>query len=157
MTTVFHDEDADLATLAGNTIAVIGYGNQGRSQALNLRDSGLAVVVGNVADASRARAAADGFEVMDPGDAVGRADVVMLLVPDEVMPELYARDVAPRIRPGSCVVFASGYNVAFRLIVPAANLDVVLLAPRMIGPGVRDRYVERKGFPSFVAVHQDAT
>ena len=88
---------------------------------------------------------------------MARADVVMLLIPDEVMPEVYARDVAPGLRPGACVSFASGYNVAFGLIVPAAEVDVILLAPRMIGPGVRDRYLDGKGFPSFVAVHQDAT
>jgi ketol-acid reductoisomerase len=115
------------------------------------------VVVGNIGDAARARAAAEGFEVLDLADAAARADVAMLLVPDEIMPEIYARDVAPRLRAGACVSFASGYNVAFALIAPAASLDVVLVAPRMIGPGVRDRYVEGKGFPSFVGVHQDAT
>jgi ketol-acid reductoisomerase len=157
MTTVYHDEDADLATLTGQTIAVVGYGNQGRSQALNLRDSGLSVIVGNIRDQARARAADEGFTALDVAEAAARADVVMLLIPDEIMPEVYARDVAPRLRTGACVVFASGYNVAFGLITPAQELDVVLLAPRMIGPGVRDRYVVGKGFPAFVAVHQDAT
>ncbi len=157
MATVFHDEDADLAALAGETIAVVGYGNQGRSQALNLRDSGLAVIVGNIGDAARERAAADGFAAFAIAAAVERADVVMLLVPDEVMPEVYARDVAPHLRAGGCVSFASGYTVAFGQIVPAADLDVVMVAPRMIGPGVRDRYVAGKGFPSFVGVHRDAT
>lgn len=157
MATVYHDEDADLAALAGGVIAVVGYGNQGRSQALNLRDSGLRVIVGNIPDASRDRAAAEGFPVCDVAAAAERADVVMLLVPDEVMPAVWARDLAPTLRAGSCVSFASGYNVAFGLVTPDAALDVVLVAPRMIGPGVRDRYVEGRGFPSFVAVHQDAT
>jgi ketol-acid reductoisomerase len=157
MATVYHDEDADLGALAGETIAVIGYGNQGRSQALNLRDSGLRVLVGNIGDAARAQAAAEDFEVLDVAAAAARADVVMLLIPDEVMPEVYTRDVVPGLRPGNCVSFASGYNVAFGLIAPAANLDVVLVAPRMIGPGVRDRYLAGEGFPSFVTVHQDAT
>src|SRR5262245_54167861 len=156
-TTVYHDEDADLTVLSGATIAVVGYGNQGRSQALNLRDSGLSVVVGNVGDAARERAAAEGFAVADIADAVARADAVLLLIPDEVMPEIYARDVAPHLRPRACVSFASGYNVAFGLIVPAPELDVVLLAPRMNGPGVRDRFVAGQGFPAFVAVHQDAS
>jgi len=156
-TIIYHDEDADLGALTGETIAVIGYGNQGRSQALNLRDSGLRVVVGNIGDAARQRAADDGFEAGAIPDAVRRADVVMLLIPDEVMPEVYARDVAPGLEPGDCVAFASGYNVAFGKIAPAADLDVVLVAPRMIGPGVRDRYLDGKGFPSFVAVHHDAT
>jgi ketol-acid reductoisomerase len=157
MATVYHDEDADIGALAAETVAVIGYGNQGRSQALNLRDSGLRVIVGNIGDAARARAAEEGFEVFDVAGASARADVVMLLIPDEVMPEVYGRDVVPGLRAGKCISFASGYNVAFDLIAPARDLDVVLLAPRMIGPGVRDRYVEGKGFPSFVAVHQDAT
>src|SRR5262245_47962011 len=140
MATVYHDEDADLTVLAAETVAVIGYGNQGRSQALNLRDSGLRVIVGNIGDASGARAAAEGFPVHEVAAAAERADVAMLLIPDEVMPDVYARDVAPRLRRGACVSFASGYNVAFGLIVPDAALDVVLVAPRMIGPGVRDRY-----------------
>lgn len=157
MTTVYHDEDADLTDLDRETIAVVGYGNQGRSQALNLRDSGLRVIVGNIGDAARARAKSEGFETYDVAEASARADVLMLLIPDEVMPEVYGRDVAPRLRDGACLSFASGYTVAFDLVKPEASLDVVLVAPRMIGPGVRDRYVEGKGFPSFVAVHQDAT
>jgi len=157
MTTVYHDQDADLATLAGATIAVIGYGNQGRSQALNLRDSGLRVIVGNIGDAARARAKSEGFETLDVAEAAARADVLMLLIPDEVMPAVYTAEVAPRLPKGACLSFASGYTVAFGLVTPAASLDVVLVAPRMIGPGVRDRYVDGKGFPSFVAVHQDAT
>jgi len=156
-TIIYHDEDADLGVLASETIAVVGYGNQGRSQALNLRDSGLRVVVGNIGDAARQRAADEGFEAFSIADAVRGADVVMMLIPDEVMPEVYARDVVPGLRPGTCVSFASGYNVAFDKLTLAADLDVVLIAPRMIGPGVRDRYVDGKGFPSFVAVHQDAT
>jgi ketol-acid reductoisomerase len=154
---VYHDEDADLAAVSGETFAVVGYGNQGRSQALNMRDSGLRVIVGNIGDAARAKAAAEGFEAHDIADAVRRADVVLLLIPDEVMPEVWARDIAPALRPGACVSFASGYTVAFGLVVPPPTVDVVMVAPRMIGPGVRDRYVERKGFPSFVGVHQDAS
>jgi ketol-acid reductoisomerase len=157
MATVYHDEDADLAALEGETVAVVGYGNQGRSQALNLRDSGLRVIVGNIRDQARERAAADGFEAFDVAEAASRADVLMLLIPDEVMPEVLGRDAAPRLRAGACLSFASGYTVAFNLVVPAANLDVVLVAPRMIGPGVRHRYEQGRGFPSFVAVHQDAT
>src|SRR4029453_5976428 len=84
-------------------------------------------------------------------------DVIMLLIPDEVMPEVYGRDVAPGLRAGKCVSFASGYKIPFDLLTPGPELDVFLIPPRMIGPGVRDRYVEGKGFPSFVGVHQDAT
>ena len=157
MSRIYHDADADLDTLKGRTIAVVGYGNQGRSQALNLRDSGLEVVVGNLRDAYAEQAEADGFTVLSIEDACARADVVMLLIPDEVMPEAYAKRVAPGLEAGDLVCFASGYNVAFGLIEPADDLDVVLVAPRMIGAGVRDAYVAGRGFPSFVGVHRDFT
>jgi len=154
---IFHDADADPTALAGKTVAVIGYGNQGGSQALNLRDSGLATIVGNVDDEYAARARADGFTVLPIADACARADVVLLLVPDEVMPAVYETSVRPHLRPGAMLDFASGYTVAFGLIVPPPGVDVVLIAPRMIGPGVRDTYVAGRGFPSFVALHQDAS
>jgi len=157
MPRVYHDGDADLSALAGERIVVVGYGNQGRSQALNLRDSGLDVSVGTIADASRTQAENDGFKVREIAPAVGAAEVVMLLIPDEVMPEVYAREVAPSLRSGAALVFASGYNIAFGHIQPPPSVDVLLLAPRMIGPGVRDTFVRGDGFPSFVGVHQDAT
>src|SRR6185295_15069434 len=105
-----------------------------------LRDSGVDVVIGNLADAWGARGSADGFEVRDIAKAVRDADVVMLLIPDEVMPEVYERDVRPHQKDGSALVFASGYNVAFGHIQPPPGIDVLLIAPRMIGPGVRDTY-----------------
>ena len=154
---IFHDPDADPAVLAGKTVAVIGYGNQGRSQALNVRDSGLATIVGNRDDDYAAQARADGFAVLPIGDACARADVIALLVPDEVMPAVYAESVRPHLRAGTVLDFASGYNVAFGLIEAPNDVDVVLIAPRMIGPGVRDAYLSGKGFPSFIALHQDAS
>lgn len=157
MSVIYHEEDADLGALAGQTIAVVGYGNQGRSQALNLRDSGLDVLIGNLRDAYHEQARADGFEVLPIEQACARADVVMLLVPDEVMPEVYSERVAPGLSPGDLVCFASGYNVAFGRIAPAQDLDVVLVAPRMIGVGVRDAFLAGRGFPSFVGVHRDAS
>ena len=157
MATIYHDADADLAALAGQTIAVIGYGNQGRSQALNLRDAGVDVVVGNIRDYALEAAETDGFAVRPIAQACASADAVMLLVPDEIMPAVYAEHVAPHLRDGALVDFASGYNVAFGLLSPAPGLDVVLVAPRMIGIGVRETYLEGGGFPSFVGVHQDAT
>lgn len=157
MPTVYRDADARLEALAGERIAVIGYGNQGRSQALNLRDSGLDVVIGVRADETRARAVAEGFAVHEPGEAAAQADVVMLLVPDEGMPELFETRIRPRLRARACVEVASGYNVAFGTLDPPADADVVMVAPRMIGPGVRDLFVAGRGFPSFVAVHRDAT
>ena len=157
MSGIYHDHDADLGVLSGCTIAVVGYGNQGRSQALNLRDSGLRLIVGNIMDASLERAQEDGFEALPIADACARADVIMLLVPDEVMPEVFEKDVAPHLQPDKVLDFASGYNVAFGLIKPPDFVDVVLVAPRMIGPGVRDTFVSGEGFASFVSVHQDAS
>jgi len=154
---IYHDEDADLAALGGSTLAVLGYGNQGRSQALNLRDSGIPVVVGNIRDAAFACAEADGFEALPVAEACARAAGVLVLVPDEVMPEVWRDQVAPELDAGDLAVFASGYNVAFGLIEPAPDLDVALVAPRMIGAGVRASYLSGAGFPSFVGVHQDAS
>jgi ketol-acid reductoisomerase len=157
VTTIHRDADADLGVLAGARIAVIGYGNQGRAQALNLRDSGLEVRIGVIRDASRERAVADGFEVTDPDEATAAADVVLLLVPDEVMPAFFDAEIRPVLQPGACLDFASGYNVAFGLLEPPEETDVVLVAPRMFGPGVRERYLDGRGFPSFVGIHRDAT
>jgi ketol-acid reductoisomerase len=156
-TTIYHDADADLADLAGDRIAVVGYGNQGRSQALNLRDSGLDVRIGAIRDETRDRAEAEGFAALDIADAVAEADVALLLVPDEIMADLFERELRPALASGHCLDFASGYNVAFGLIEPPPEVDVVMVAPRMIGPGVRERYEQGRGFPSFVGVHRDAT
>ena len=157
MARIYHDEDANPEALAGQTVAIVGFGNQGRSQALNLRDSGISVIIGNRRDGALEQAERDGFEVLPIAEACGRAQVVMMLVPDEVMPQVYLEHVVPAQKPGDLLVFASGYNVAFGLIEPAAGIDVVLLAPRMIGLGVRENYEKGIGFPSFVGVHQDAS
>jgi ketol-acid reductoisomerase len=157
MTKIFREADANPDLLADRTIAVIGYGNQGRAQALNLRDSGQRVLVGNIDDDYRATARADGFEVRSIAQSVAEADVVLLLVPDEIMPNVFRTHIAPHVRRGSMIAFASGFNVAFEHITCPADVDVVLLAPRMIGAGVRRLYQQGAGFYSFVAVHQDAT
>ncbi len=157
MAAIYHDDDADLGVLEDQTVALIGYGNQGRSQALNLRDSGVNVIVGNIQDHAGAAAKEDGFPVSNIAEACEQADVVMMLIPDEIMPEVFKTDVAPNLVPGNLVVFASGYNIAFNLITPPAYVDVTLVAPRMIGVGVRETFVAGSGFPSFVGVHHDAT
>jgi len=157
MARIFHDEDAPHGALAGKRVAVIGYGNQGRAWAQNLRDSGVDVVVGTVADSSRAEAQTDAFTAHEVREAVSNADVVCLLIPDEVMGDAVASSVAPSLKPGAAVCFASGYAVAFDEVkLPDAN-DVVLVAPRMIGVGVRDSYVDDSGFIAFVGVERDAT
>lgn len=155
MAKAFFDSDADLTLLAGRTVAILGYGNQGRSQALNLRDSGVAVVVGNQQDASFDRAVADGFDVYDLAGAAERGDVLALLMPDEVMPAIFAETIAPGLRAGDLLIVASGYNLYYDYLKPPANVDVAMVAPRMIGTGVRELFVSGKGFPSLISVEQD--
>ena len=157
MSRVFRDGDASLEPLRGKTVAILGYGNQGRSQALNLRDSGVTVIVGNRQDEYAPTARADGFEPRSIAGAAKAADVALLLIPDEVQGEVYEREIAPGLRPGDTLCFAHGYNIAFEILRPAKDLDVVMVAPRMIGAGVREHFVAGAGFPSFVGVHQDAT
>ncbi len=149
MTVIFHDADADLEALAGQRVAVVGYGNQGRSWALNLRDSGIDVVACVRADASRDAAVADGFDPQEPS-AAGDADVICLLVPDDVIPS-----VELRVRPDALVVVASGYTLAFGRLDPPC--DVGMVAPRMLGPEVRRCYLESVGFITAVGVHRDVT
>jgi ketol-acid reductoisomerase len=152
---VYHDQDADLGILEGKQIAVIGYGNQGRAQALNLRDTGLAIVVGNREDAYVERAREDGFAPLPIRRATEESDIVMLLIPDEVAAAVFEPEIAPHLSEGSALVFASGYNVAFGSIASPSSVDVILVAPRMIGAGVRDLYLQGRGFPSFFGVAQD--
>ena len=152
---IYHDVDADLDLLRGRTAAVIGYGNQGRAQALNLRDSGVTVVVGNRQDEYAGAALADGFSVLPIGQAASKGDVVMMLIPDEVAPAVFDSAIAPNLSAGNALVFASGYNVAFGFIELPPRVDVLLVAPRMIGAGVRDHFVSGDGFPSFIGVAQD--
>ena len=152
---VYHDLDADLRSLEGRQIAAIGYGNQGRAQALNLRDSGLEVVIGNREDGYAHCARKDGFPVLAIDEASASADVVMMLIPDEAAPAVFRTQIAPHLVEGKVLVFASGYNVTFGFISPPPAVDVVLVAPRMIGAGVRDLYVAGRGFPSFIGIAQD--
>lgn len=153
----FFDNDADLAIMNGQTLAVIGYGNQGRSQALNLADNGFKVIVGGQSDATLEQAAADGFAVMNVTEAAKLADAVFVLIPDEIMPRVYDEQIAPFMRADQMIIFASGYNVYYGFIVPDPALDVVLLAPRMIGKGVRDRFISGQGYPALISVQQDGS
>ena len=157
MTRIFHDADAPLEPLRDKRIAVVGYGNQGRSWALNLRDSGLDVVVGTVADSSQKTAAADGFAAHPIAEAVAEAEVVCLLIPDEVMGQAVAEHVRPSLRPGAAICFASGYAVAFGEVDLPDDADLVMVAPRMIGVGVRETYEDGTGFIAFLGVERDAT
>jgi ketol-acid reductoisomerase len=155
--TFYREAHADPDGLSGQSVAVVGYGNLGRSMALNLRDSGLPVTVGNADDPYRASAKADGFQVSGIADAVATADLVYVLIPDEVIPEVFREQVAPGLRSGACVCFASGYVLAYGLVEPPAGVDVLLLAPRMLGEEVRRSYQDGSGFLSYVSVERDAT
>ena len=157
MAKYYFDDDADLATIAGEAIAIIGYGNQGRSQALNLRDSGLTVIVGSPSDSSGSQAVDDGFTVYPIAKAVSQADILFLLVPDEVLPAVFSKNIAPHLKPDMLLNFAHGYNIHYKQIQPPSNVDVIMIGPRMIGRGVRETFLRGHGFPSLVAVHQDAT
>jgi len=157
VTTIYHDADADISFLADRRIAVVGYGNQGRAQGLNLRDSGLNVIVGCRDDDYAQQARDDGFAVQDIASASEAGDVVLVLIPDEVQPSVYEESIAPGLGEGNALVFASGYNIAFRLIQPPAFVDVLMVAPRMIGKAVRSSYTHGTGFPCFVAWQQDAS
>jgi ketol-acid reductoisomerase len=146
MSKLYFDEDANLAVLEGQTIAILGYGNQGRSQALNMHDSGLTVIVGSRADNSGEQAKADGFRVLSYAEAAKEAQIIFVLLPDEVQPEIYAA-LEPNLKDGATLVFAHGYNIFYGFIKPRTDLDVIMLAPRMIGHGVRTTYLEGQGFP----------
>jgi ketol-acid reductoisomerase len=158
MTKIYYDSDADIDVLKGKVIAIIGYGNQGRAQALNMRDSGVEkIIVGSIKDDSSHIAHEDGFEVMSIGKACKKADIIFMLIPDEVAPKVYEEEIAPTLKAGDAVNFASGYNITYKNIKPAKDLDVIMCAPRMIGKGVRELYEKGDGAPVFIAVEQDAT
>jgi ketol-acid reductoisomerase len=154
----YHEEDGNLEILAEKTIGIIGYGNLGRPFALNIRDSNVhSIIVGSERGQSWQRAKKDGFPVFSIAEACTKSDVVLLLLPDEVMTDLYETKIAPNLNKSSAVVFASGYNLAYNLVKPENSLDVLLLAPRMIGKAIRENFLQGHGFPSFVSVEQDAT
>ncbi len=155
MTRIFRDSDATLDPLQGKTIAVLGYGNQGSAQALNMRDSGMAVIVGNADDDYAAQARKDGFATYSIAKAAERGDIVMSLLPDEITPAIYNAAIRPGLAKGQTLSFASGYCVCFNQITFPSDIDVIMVAPRTMGGIVREDYVHGRGFLSFVDVHQD--
>ncbi len=153
---IFYDKDADLGRLAGKTVAIIGYGSQGHAHALNLRDSGVNVLVGLRKDSrSRPKAEAEGLRVIEPAAAAREADVIMLVVPDETAAQIYHEEIAPGLQPGNHLAVAHGFNVHFRQIVAPEGVSVWLVAPKGPGHTVRGHYAEGKGVPCLVAVDQD--
>ena len=158
MSKIYYDNDGDITCVAGKTVAIIGYGNQGRSQALNMRDSGVtSIVIGSVRDDSWTQANEDGFPVYSIAEASEMADIIFILIPDEVAPKIYAEEIEPNLKPGDVLNFSSGYNITYGFITPQKDVDVIMVAPRMIGRGVRETYENGTGFPAFVVVQQDAT
>jgi ketol-acid reductoisomerase len=151
---VYRAADVLPDALNGETVAVLGYGNLGRSAALNLRDSGLKVRIGNQEDAYAVQARADGFEVV-PIDVAAAADIVYVLLPDEVIPEVFPSGISSALRQGSAIAFASGYSLAYGLVCPPDTVDVLLVAPRMAGRSARRKYLEGGGFWACVGVEAD--
>lgn len=157
-TTVYYDSDADLSIIQGKRLAIIGYGNQGAAQSQNLRESGVTeIVIGNREDAYKEAALSAGFRVMAIAEAAAWGEVVFLLIPDEEQPQVFGEQIGLHLQPGTTLVVASGYNVAFNLLAVPDFVDVVMVAPRMIGAGVRDRFVRGEPYPCFVSVERDAS
>ncbi len=153
---IYFDRDADLSIIQTKRLAFIGYGNQGAAQSKNLRDSGVSeIVIGNREDEYKKAAIADGFRVVSIPEASAWGDVIFLLIPDEDQPQVFREQVAPHLKSGSTLVVASGYNVAFNLFNVPDSIDVIMVAPRMIGAGVRERYLRGEPYPCFVSVEQD--
>ena len=155
---VFYDKDCDLSLIKGKTIAIIGYGSQGHAHAQNLNDSGVKVVVGlRKGGASWDKVGKAGLTVMEVNDAVKAADVVMMLLPDENIPDVYNNNVAPNIKAGAVLAFAHGFNVHYNQVVPRADVDVIMVAPKGPGHTVRSEYLKGGGVPSLIAVYQDVS
>eukprot|EP01034_Spumella_vulgaris_P040038 gene40038-49506_t len=153
---VFYDKDCDLSVIKGKTVAIIGYGSQGHAHAQNLNDSGVKVVVGlRKGGASWDKVGKAGLTVMEVNDAVKAADVVMILLPDEQIADVYNNNVAPNIKQGASLAFAHGFNVHYNQVVPREDLDVWMVAPKAPGHTVRNTYTQGGGVPHLVAIHQD--
>ena len=158
MVKMYYDKDANFNLLKGKTIAIIGYGSQGHAHALNLQDSGAKVIVGLYEGSkSKAKAEKAGLKVMETSAAAKKADIIMMLIPDEKQAACYKKDIAPNLKAGNALAFAHGFNIHFGQIVPPADVDVFMVAPKGPGHLVRRVYTEGGGVPDLIAVHQDAT
>lgn len=158
MPKIYYESDCDINLLKGKTVAIIGYGSQGHAHALNLRDSGVNVVVGLYEGSKSAeKAKAQGLKVMSVADATKAGDIVMILIPDEKQADVYKAEIAPYLTEGKALAFAHGFNIHFKQIVPPKNVDVFMIAPKGPGHTVRTEYKEGKGVPCLIAVEQDYT
>ena len=158
-TKIYHDEDADLNVLKGKKVAVLGYGAQGRAQALSFRDSGFDVTIGVRENGPSWKKAKEdgGMTVTTMDKAVKDADVVLMLLPDETQPDIYKEFVEPNLKKGAALDFAHGFAITYKLIVPPKDVDVIMMAPKAPGDAERQQFVEGFGVPALIAVHQDAT
>ena len=157
MAKMYYEKDCDLSVLSGKRIAIVGYGSQGHAHAQNLRDSGCDVIVGLRPGKSWNKAVEDGFTVMTVADATKSADIIMILVNDERAADIYKESIAPNLESGKAIAFAHGFNIRYKQIVPPADIDVFMAAPKGPGHTVRSQYVAGKGVPCLVAVEQDAS
>ncbi len=156
MATIYYENQADLNHLKGKKIAILGYGSQGHAHAQNLKDSGMDVRVGLYPGSkSWAKAEADGLEVMTNAEACAVADVIMVTLPDPIQGKVYDEDIAPNLKAGDTLMFAHGFNIRFGMIIPPANVDVSMVAPKAPGHRVREVFKEGSGVPALVAIHQD--
>ena len=153
---VYYDKDADLSLIKGKKVTIVGYGSQGHAHAQNLKDSGVEVTVGLRKDgASWKKAEAAGHKVKEVAEAVKKADVVMILLPDESQPDVYKNDIAPNMKKGATLAFAHGFNIHYNQIVPREDIDVIMVAPKGPGHTVRSEYLKGGGVPSLIAIYQD--
>ena len=158
MVNVYYDQDADLAHISDKTIGIIGYGSQGHAHALNLKDNGQNVIVGLYPESkSRAEAEAQGLRVADVPEVAKEADVLMMAIPDHIQGRIYREQIEPHFKPGSAFMVAHGFSIHYREIIPAATMDVMMVAPKAPGHRMRELFTEGVGVPSLLAVHQDAT
>ena len=158
MVKTYYEQDGDISLLKGKTVAIFGYGSQGHAHALNLRDSGVNVVIGlPETSKSRAKAEAAGLRVMNNADAAKASEVMMILVPDHIQPELYEKDLQQHLTAGKTLMFAHGFAIHFGFIKPPANIDVSMIAPKAPGHRVREMFVDGMGVPALVAVHQNVS
>jgi ketol-acid reductoisomerase len=157
MAKIYYEQDADLNVLKGKTVGIIGYGNQGRNQALNLKDSGIKVLIGERAEKPIQQARADGFEVTDAREIATKSDIIQILTQDDLQANIYKTDIKANLKGGKALMFSHGFNIHFGQIIPPADVDVFMIAPKSPGHLVRSTYVEGKGVPALVAIHQNAT
>ena len=158
MAKVYHDTDIDLVPILAKTVGIIGYGSQGHAQAQNLRDSGVKVLVAEVPGTDNYRLAVEhGFEPTSAAEVAKKADVVQILLPDEIQKKVYEAEIGPALTAGKTLGFSHGFNIHFKQIVPPKDVDVIMVAPKGPGHTVREQFVEGAGVPALFAVHQDAT